>query len=245
MRSAPTWSGELRALGLEIQVQDTVGAEAGQLSGAAAGATLAQVRNVVARLPGTDSHRPGLPGGALRLGAGRPRRQRRRGGHRGAAGGGPRADRRPGPATTSSSSSPTPRRRASAVPQAFAAEHPLAAEGGVVLNLEARGSTGPVIMFETSRRNAALVGRLRRSRGAPARHLVRGGGLPVAAQRHRLHRVPRRRLRRAELRLHRRRGDLPHAPGHAGSRWTAAASSTTARTRWGWPGSSAAPTWPG
>ncbi|WP_319464210.1 M28 family peptidase, partial [Micromonospora sp. RTP1Z1] len=40
---------------------------------------------------------------------------------------------------------------------AFASSHPLAADGGVVLNLEARGSTGPVIMFETSRNNAKLV----------------------------------------------------------------------------------------
>lgn len=40
---------------------------------------------------------------------------------------------------------------------AFATSHPLAADGGVVLNLEARGSTGPVIMFETSRNNAKLV----------------------------------------------------------------------------------------
>lgn len=40
---------------------------------------------------------------------------------------------------------------------AFSASHPLAADGGVVLNLEARGSTGPVIMLETSQDNAKLV----------------------------------------------------------------------------------------
>ncbi|RBY85616.1 M20/M25/M40 family metallo-hydrolase [Blastococcus sp. TF02A-30] len=42
--------------------------------------------------------------------------------------------------------------------QAFAAAHPLAAEGGVVLNFEARGTTGPPIMFETSLGNADLAG---------------------------------------------------------------------------------------
>jgi hypothetical protein len=41
--------------------------------------------------------------------------------------------------------------------EAFAARHPLAAEGGVVLNLEARGTTGPPIMFETSLGNAGLA----------------------------------------------------------------------------------------
>jgi hypothetical protein len=41
--------------------------------------------------------------------------------------------------------------------EAFAARHPLAAEGGVVLNLEARGTTGPPIMFETSVGNAGLA----------------------------------------------------------------------------------------
>ncbi|HEY8092962.1 MAG TPA: M28 family peptidase, partial [Acidimicrobiales bacterium] len=34
---------------------------------------------------------------------------------------------------------------------------PLAADGGVVLNVEARGTGGPAIMFETTRGNAGLV----------------------------------------------------------------------------------------
>jgi hypothetical protein len=42
--------------------------------------------------------------------------------------------------------------------EAFAASHPLAAGGGVALNFEARGTTGPPIMFETSRGNAGLAG---------------------------------------------------------------------------------------
>ncbi|WP_448639978.1 M20/M25/M40 family metallo-hydrolase [Geodermatophilus sp. URMC 63] len=43
--------------------------------------------------------------------------------------------------------------------EAFAASHPLAPQGGVVLNLEARGTTGPPITFETSRGNAGLAER--------------------------------------------------------------------------------------
>ncbi|MGY1772855.1 M20/M25/M40 family metallo-hydrolase [Blastococcus sp. SYSU D00813] len=43
--------------------------------------------------------------------------------------------------------------------EAFASSDPLAAEGGVVLNLEARGTTGPPIMFETSLGNGALAAR--------------------------------------------------------------------------------------
>jgi hypothetical protein len=42
---------------------------------------------------------------------------------------------------------------------AFAADHPLADSGGVVLNLEARGTGGPPITFETSGGNAALADR--------------------------------------------------------------------------------------
>jgi hypothetical protein len=41
--------------------------------------------------------------------------------------------------------------------EAFATSHPLAGDGGVVLNFEARGTSGPPIMVETSRRNAELV----------------------------------------------------------------------------------------
>jgi hypothetical protein len=42
--------------------------------------------------------------------------------------------------------------------EAFVSQDELAADGGVVLNFEARGSSGPVVMFETSRGNADLVG---------------------------------------------------------------------------------------
>lgn len=40
--------------------------------------------------------------------------------------------------------------------EAFVREHPLARAGGVVLNWEARGVSGPSLMFETSRGNAEL-----------------------------------------------------------------------------------------
>ncbi len=41
--------------------------------------------------------------------------------------------------------------------EAFAREHPLGRKGGVLLNWEARGVSGPSLMFETSRDNARLV----------------------------------------------------------------------------------------
>ncbi len=41
--------------------------------------------------------------------------------------------------------------------RAFFAEHPLGRRVGTVLNLEARGSSGPALMFETGRRNAGLI----------------------------------------------------------------------------------------
>ncbi len=42
--------------------------------------------------------------------------------------------------------------------EAFESQDPLAANGGVVLNYEARGSSGPAIMFETSKDNSGVVG---------------------------------------------------------------------------------------
>ncbi|NUR46649.1 MAG: M28 family peptidase [Hamadaea sp.] len=42
--------------------------------------------------------------------------------------------------------------------EAFVSRHDLAKDGGVVLNFEARGSSGPAIMFETTRDNADVVG---------------------------------------------------------------------------------------
>ncbi|MFG1952262.1 M28 family peptidase [Micromonospora sp. NPDC048830] len=149
--------GVLRGLGLETSVQDTVAEEAGQLSGAAAGATLARVRNVVARLPGTD------PTGRVFLVAHYDSVQSGPGGNDDAAGTSTVLE-----VARALAAGPRPRNDIVFVltdaeeaclcgASAFASAHPLAADGGVVLNLEARGSTGPVIMFETSRDNAGLV----------------------------------------------------------------------------------------
>src|SRR5699024_4173781 len=41
--------------------------------------------------------------------------------------------------------------------EAFVNSDPLAATGGVVLNFESRGSSGPAIMFETAAGNANLI----------------------------------------------------------------------------------------
>lgn len=147
----------LRGLGLETSVQDTVGEEAGQLSGATGGATLARVRNVVARLPGTD------PTGRVFLVAHYDSVQTGPGGNDDAAGTATILE-----VARALTAGPRPRNDIVFVltdaeeaclcgASAFASSHPLAADGGVVLNLEARGSTGPVIMFETSRHNARLV----------------------------------------------------------------------------------------
>ncbi|MEU4639331.1 M28 family peptidase [Micromonospora sp. NPDC023814] len=157
--------GVLRGLGLETEVQDTVAPEAGQLSGAAGGATLARVRNVVARLPGTD------PTGRVFLVAHYDSVQSGPGGNDDAAGTSAILE-----VARALAAGPRPRNDIVFVltdaeeaclcgASAFASGHPLAADGGVVLNLEARGSTGPVIMFETSQNNAALVDAF--GRGAP------------------------------------------------------------------------------
>jgi len=41
--------------------------------------------------------------------------------------------------------------------EAFVSQEPLAAGGGVAMNFESRGTTGPAVMFETSRGNASIV----------------------------------------------------------------------------------------
>ncbi|MEV4691842.1 M28 family peptidase [Micromonospora echinospora] len=149
--------GTLRGLGLETEVQDAVAPEAGQLSGAAGGATLARVRNVVARLPGTD------PTGKVFLVSHYDSVQTGPGGNDDAAGTAAILE-----VARALTTGPRPRNDIVFVltdaeeaclcgAAGFAADHPLARDGGVVLNLEARGSTGPVIMFETSRNNAKLV----------------------------------------------------------------------------------------
>ena len=146
----------LRDLGLRVEVQDTVALEAGQLSANAGLAGLARVRNVVATLPGT------APTGRLILVA-----------HYDSVQVGPGAnDDGAGVSTvleTARALTAGPRPRNDVVFLLTDAEEACLcgasayaererAAGGVVLNLEARGSSGPAVMFETSARNAALVG---------------------------------------------------------------------------------------
>ncbi|HEX5204725.1 MAG TPA: M28 family peptidase [Actinoplanes sp.] len=149
---------ELRGLGLSPQIQDTVSIEGGELSSSAGGAGLAHVRNVVALLPGSDST------GRIFLVAHTDSVQVGPGGNDDAAG--TAAILEIARALTAG-----PRLRNDVVlvltdgeeaclcgAKAFVDQHPLARDGGIALNLEARGSSGPAIMFETAADNRALVG---------------------------------------------------------------------------------------
>ncbi|OJF11035.1 M20/M25/M40 family metallo-hydrolase [Couchioplanes caeruleus] len=148
----------LRGLGLSPEVQDTVTAQGARLSSSAGGVGMARVRNVVALWPGTAST------GRIFLVAHYDSAQTGPGANDDAAG--TAAILEAARALTSG-----PRLRNDVVfvltdaeeaclcgAQAFVEQHPLARARGVVLNLEARGSAGPAIMFETAAANAALVG---------------------------------------------------------------------------------------
>ncbi len=147
----------LRGLGLSPEVQDTVSVQGAGLSSSAGGTSLARVRNVVATIPGTGST------GRIFLVAHYDSAQVAPGGNDDAAG------------TSAILESARallagPRLRNDVVlvltdgeeaclcgAKAFVDQHPLARDKGVALNLEARGSSGPAIMFETSTGNGALV----------------------------------------------------------------------------------------
>lgn len=147
----------LRRLGLSPEVQDTVSIQAGELSSSAGGSNLARVRNVVTLLPGS------APTGRIFLIA-----------HYDSVQSGPGAnDDGAGTSAileTARALAAGPRLRNDVVlvltdaeeaclcgAKAFVDQHPLARGGGIALNLEARGSTGPAIMFETSDDNERLV----------------------------------------------------------------------------------------
>jgi hypothetical protein len=53
---------------------------------------------------------------------------------------------------------------------AFVAEHPWAKDAGLVLNFEARGTSGPAIMFETSDRNGWLIKEFAKAAPHPIAH---------------------------------------------------------------------------
>ncbi|CCH88837.1 membrane metallopeptidase [Modestobacter italicus] len=144
----------LQGLGLQTRVQDAVGADPGDPGEV----EMARVRNVVAVLPGTD------PTGRLFLVAHHDSVETGPGGNDDAAGVSSVLE-------TVRALSQGPRLRNDVVvvltdaeeaclcgAEAFADADPLAADGGVVLNLEARGTGGPPIMFETALGNADLAG---------------------------------------------------------------------------------------
>ncbi|WP_030436431.1 M28 family peptidase [Actinoplanes subtropicus] len=152
----------LRSLGLSPQVQDAVSVEGGKLAASEGGISLARVRNVVTVIPGTAST------GRIFLVAHTDSVQTGPGGNDDAAG--VAAILEIARELTSG-----PRLRNDVVlvltdgeeaclcgAKAFVDQNPLAQSlpdqpRGIVLNLEARGSSGPAIMFETAADNRALV----------------------------------------------------------------------------------------
>ena len=147
----------LRGYGLSPTVQDAISVEGAPLYGNGAAVGMGRVRNVVTDIPGTG------PTGRVFLVAHYDSVQNGPGGNDDAAGVSSILE-------IARALSTGPRLRNDVVlvmtdaeeaclcgAKAFVDQDPLAQSGGVVLNLEARGSGGPAIMFETSRHDAALV----------------------------------------------------------------------------------------
>ena len=74
--------------------------------------------------------------------------------------------------------------------EAFVSQNPLAAGGGVVLNFESRGSTGPVDHVRDVAEQRERRRRVRLVGAVPGRDELRRRGVPDPAERHRLHAVP-------------------------------------------------------
>ena len=143
----------LSGLGLDTRVQHAVGA----VRTASGETRMARVRNVVGVLPGTD------PTGRLFLTAHHDSVETGPGAAGDAAGVAAVLE-----SVRALTAGPPLRNDVVAVltdaeeacacgAEAFAASHPLASGGGVVLDLEARGTGGPPIMFETSTGDADLA----------------------------------------------------------------------------------------
>ena len=122
---------------------------------------------------------------------------------------------------------------------------PLAADGGVVLNFESRGSTGPAVMFETSRRQrrrGRVYGAPCPTRSPPASRSRSTGSCPTTPT------SPRSVQSGRFTGLNTAYIDgsaVYHSPrGHTVLLWTRPACSSTATTRSPWPARSAAPTSP-
>ena len=153
----------LRWLGLSVQVQEAVGAT----EAFGRGAAMARVHNVIATMPGTD------PTGRVVLVAHYDSAEVSHGAN----------DDGAGVATlleTARAMMFGVRPRNDVVflftdaeeaclcgAEAFVSQHPYGADGGVALNIEARGSVGPVIMFETTKGNAGVVGAYARAAEHP------------------------------------------------------------------------------
>ncbi|WP_433435631.1 M20/M25/M40 family metallo-hydrolase [Nonomuraea sp. CA-141351] len=144
-------AGQLRAAGLDVRVQRAIGADS-----SAGLASFGQVDNIVATAKGAD------PTGTLVIAA-----------HYDSAAMGPGAS--DDAAAVAAMLETVRALKGTALrndlvllmtdgeedgtlgAQAFIREHPLGREGGVLLNWEARGVSGPSLMFETSKNNAGLV----------------------------------------------------------------------------------------
>ncbi|WP_027345456.1 M20/M25/M40 family metallo-hydrolase [Hamadaea tsunoensis] len=140
--------------GLDPRIQDAVGAD----DALGDGYTMARVRNVVAVLPGTN------PTGRIFMMAHYDSVQVSYGANDDGAGVATLLE-----TVRALKTGPAPKNDIVFVfteaeeaclcgAEAFVHSDPLAADGGVVLNFEARGSSGPAIMFETTRENAGVVG---------------------------------------------------------------------------------------
>ncbi|MEV0308474.1 M28 family peptidase [Nonomuraea fuscirosea] len=145
-------TGQLRAAGLQVEIQRSVGARS-----AAGLATFGQVDNIVGRLPGTGSTGtvlvaahydsaamgPGASDDGAAVAAMLETVRALRGG--------------PGPRNDIVLLMSDGEEDGVLGAEAFVREHPLGKAGGVLLNWEARGVSGPSLMFETSANNARLV----------------------------------------------------------------------------------------
>ncbi|WP_436524177.1 M28 family peptidase [Actinoplanes sp. HUAS TT8] len=147
----------LTGLGLSPQVQDTVSVQGGELSASAGGTGLARVRNVVTVIPGKASTE------RIFLVAHYDSAQTGPGGNDDAAGVATiletaRALTKSDQLVNDVVLVLTDAEEACLCgAEAFVKQNDLARDGGIAINLEARGSSGPAIMFETSEKNARLV----------------------------------------------------------------------------------------
>jgi hypothetical protein len=100
------------------------------------------------------------------------------------------------------------------------------------VNLEARGTSGPSLMFETGSANGWLMRSLCGGDRPAVHQLAVLRGLQAAAERHGFQRLQGGGLSGLQFRLHRQRRPLPHAARQRGECKRRAASSIKATMRW-------------